>query len=367
MNFSFLLSSFLLKIPLIIVCSLLSISIPSYSEASEQHLFNKPVVGLDVAQIILLKATNHNASGQQTHVDHIRDIFSKRMGELGYATKTDANLKFDVTVALNCKEQVTQTRPTDHSKKLSRLEYVGHGPPCSFQYQFRGEPIPWQRIDRLIYAEAVKVTKTLDFPSQGLSPSSRIEAFLKEYDFPLLLAAEWTHIDRLIKIFHASETTHLRQQFIISLLGEIHATQAFSFLVNTLKEHHLTAESARALGHFGEQARTHLLELLQTSHRSEVQAAAAYGLGLVGALTGNTSSTPHLLKILTTPGVDLRIQTEVVWALGKAPDFSAFQTLSKLEERIWQMPSQDPELLKLHKAVDWSIREVRQGGHTDDY
>ncbi len=41
--------------------------------------------------------------------------------------------------------------------------------------------------------------------------------------------------------------------------------------------------------------------------------------------------------------------------------------LAELERTIWMIPSNDPEVQKLRQAVDWSIREVRQGGHTDDY
>ncbi len=63
----------------------------------------------------------------------------------------------------------------------------------------------------------------------------------------------------------------------------------------------------------------------------------------------------------------MRIQTETVRALGKVPNFSSFPTLSKLEQHIWQSSSKNPALTKLRQAVDWSIREVRQGGHTDDY
>ena len=67
------------------------------------------------------------------------------------------------------------------------------------------------------------------------------------------------------------------------------------------------------------------------------------------------------------PYTDITVQTEIVWALGKSPDFSAYQPLAVLEQQIWQQSSDEPELQKLRKAVDWSIREVRQGGHTDDY
>ena len=67
------------------------------------------------------------------------------------------------------------------------------------------------------------------------------------------------------------------------------------------------------------------------------------------------------------PPTDWQVKTEMVWALGKSPDSSAFPALVKLEQEIWAMPSKDSQLQQLREAVDWSIREVRQGGHTDDH
>ncbi len=129
----------------------------------------------------------------------------------------------------------------------------------------------------------------------------------------------------------------------------------------------LTVAAARALGHLGEQARPHLLKLLQTSSKPEVQTAAVFGLGHIGALTGDTRSTALLLKLLMSPKTDITVQTEIVWALGKAPDFAAYEPLAALEQQVWRHPSNDPHLKKLREAVDWSIPEVRQGGHTNEY
>jgi len=65
--------------------------------------------------------------------------------------------------------------------------------------------------------------------------------------------------------------------------------------------------------------------------------------------------------------VDIRVRTQLAWALGKAPDMRAFPTLLQLEEYIWNDHSQDPYLQEFREAVDWSIREVKQGGHGDDF
>ena len=71
--------------------------------------------------------------------------------------------------------------------------------------------------------------------------------------------------------------------------------------------------------------------------------------------------------MIKNPAVDIRVKTELVWALGKSPDFRAFSVLRELEQTIWTIQSNDPELEKLRMAVDWSIREIKQGGHGDNY
>ena len=347
---------------------LLGFPVPSFSQSNDMRQIREPLLGLSSAQTILLKATNKQTSGHMADSTFIQKIFSTRMEELGYTVLTDSLKKHDVVVELNCENQTPKDNRTLRSVGKNQMNpFTQEGPPCKLRYFYEGRPIPWQRINRIVYAEGVKVAKALPINHPAYSTTSQTIDYLEQYDFPLLLSAEWGHIDRLIRIFHSPETTHIRQRFIISLLGEIHATPAFSFLVKTLQKEHLITTTARALGHFGEQARPYLMDLLKTSSKPEVLAAAAYSLGNVGALTGDTRSTPLLLKILTTPGVDIDVRTEIVWALGKAPDFSAFQTLEDLERDVWQTTKNDPGLQKLRQAVDWSIREVRQGGHTDDY
>ena len=65
--------------------------------------------------------------------------------------------------------------------------------------------------------------------------------------------------------------------------------------------------------------------------------------------------------------IDIRVRTQLAWALGKAPDMSSLPTLLQLEQEIWTNHSRDPHLQEFREAVDWSIREVKQGGHGDDF
>ena len=86
-----------------------------------------------------------------------------------------------------------------------------------------------------------------------------------------------------------------------------------------------------------------------------------------GAATRDTSLIPLYLELLTKQGLDIQVKTKIVWAIGKSPDFRTHSGLESLEREIWSIRSDEPELKKLREAVDWSIREVRQGGHTGDY
>ena len=233
-------------------------------------------------------------------------------------------------------------------------------------YQYLGEPIHWKKIDRIIFGEGIAAAKQLP-NTQTLDPTNHIVLFLQYYDFPVLLAAEWGQINRLIQVLHDPRSSLLRQHRVILLLGEIRDSQGFSPLVEALQTETLAAEAAQALGFFGLHARPYLLHLLRTAECPIIQAAAAKGLGRIAALTGDSSPTPLFLDIIQNPEVDIRVKTELVWALGKSPDFRAFPVLTELEQTIWTVHSEDPELEKLRLAVDWSIREVKQGGHGDDY
>ena len=67
------------------------------------------------------------------------------------------------------------------------------------------------------------------------------------------------------------------------------------------------------------------------SCRTELQAAAAKGLGDLGNTHNDATVVPPLLEMLDAPGVDIRVQTEVAWALGRVPDRRSVQPLFDLD------------------------------------
>ena len=253
----------------------------------------------------------------------------------------------------------TFTRP---SSKAPRL-----GPPCQIAYSYQQEVIPWKNVDRLIYSESVSTMKKIAQISPPLKPQECVEQFFSLYDFPVLLAAEWGHVDRLLHVLNRPDTPVSRQRLILTLLGETRVVSGYPVLVEKLKDGHLAKEAAEALGFFGLRAQSHLLPIVQDRSDPQLQAAAAKGLGRIAAATGNSQQTPLYLKMVADSNIDIRVRTQLAWALGKAPDMSALPTLMQLERQIWTNHSRDPHLQEFREAVDWSIREVKQGGHGDDY
>ena len=98
-------------------------------------------------------------------------------------------------------------------------------------YRYQEEVIPWKKVDRLIYSESAAVMR-----QQAVGPRTRttqecVKEFLYSYDFPILLAAEWGHIERLLKILDNPNTSLARQRLILIILGETHMDKGYSVLV----------------------------------------------------------------------------------------------------------------------------------------
>ncbi|NKB81702.1 MAG: hypothetical protein GKS05_07430 [Nitrospirales bacterium] len=259
----------------------------------------------------------------------------------------------DVAVRITCEEPATENDV--------------ESPPCLVTYTVEGQAMTWHAIDRIVFSDGVTATRQGLSKPLGPGPLAQSVRFLYCYDFPLLLTAEWGQVQRLLRLLDHPDTEPSRQVKILSLFGEIHAEAAFPRIITALENPNLIQAALYALGQYGHQSRPFLLDILQSSMQPQLQAAAIHSLGQIGATTGDTSLTPLFLNILTRPETNLAVKTEIVWALGKAPDFRAFPGLAELEQTVWKMTSQDPHIQKLREAIDWSIREVRQGGHTDDY
>ena len=294
----------------------------------------------------------------------------ERMEALGYAVSDTGNHdNQDLVLIVRCEStpDVLLALSSIPNHNGSGLGAAGIPPPCSMTYRFQGELIPWKKVDRLIYVEGVSAMRRLGDGGNHTDSEGLIGHFLDHYDFPVLLAAEWGHVHRLVQVLNDSGVAPSRKTLVIRLLGEIQHPEGFPVLLDQLHDPVLARAAAQALGCFALDGRPHLLKVLQTRKDPLLQTAAAIGLGKIAAMTGDSQPTQLFLDMISDPTVDLRVKTALVWALGKAPDFRAYPTLVELERTIWLDRSTDPQLQHLREAVNWSIREVKQGGHGDDF
>jgi HEAT repeat protein len=144
---------------------------------------------------------------------------------------------------------------------------------------------------------------------------------------------------------------------IIALLGEMLSDDALPRLKEALKDKDLSKQAAVAIGNIGRDGIPVLVEILKTSTQPDLQAAAAKGLGQVGGLHGDASIVLPLLEMLDAPGIDMSVQTEIAWALGKMPDKRSIEPLYALDRKLQAIRSEDPKLKKLKEAVFWAIKQ----------
>lgn len=293
----------------------------------------------------------------------IMGVVTKRLSELGYTVTTDASKPHDVVFRVKCEQRkvwegtTTAGGDADLPDSPSR---VWKGPACQLNYFLGGTKVKWQKEVRTDFEDAVSAAQTANAADPGAYTMEKLKERLNEYDFPLLLAAEWGQVDRLLKILDEKGTNEIRKLKIISLLGEMLADKALPRLREALKDKELAKQAAVSLGNIGKEAIPILIDMLKNSKDPELQAAAAKGLGQVGGLHGDPRIIPPLLEMLDAPGIDIRVQTEIAWALGKLPDKRSVEPLFALDRKLQKIRNDppDPLIKKLKEAVFWSIKQV---------
>ena len=284
---------------------------------------------------------------------------SNRLQEVGYTTVSKASEPHDVVLRVKCEQRKTWEGTAavggdaDLPDSPSR---VWKGPACQLNYLLDGTKIKWQKEVRTEFQDAAEAAQKADAGDPGAFAMTKLSERLQQYDFPLILASEWGQADRLLHMMDSSGTDQIRKLKIISLLGEMQADEAFPKLKEALKDANLAKQAAEALGRTGKESIPILVDMMKNSNDPELQASAAKGLGQVGGLHGDASIIPPLLDMMFKPDLDIRVRTEVVWALGKVPDKRAIEPLHKLDREVQAVRSEDPAFKKLKEAAFWSLK-----------
>ena len=193
------------------------------------------------------------------------------------------------------------------------------------------------------FADAVQAAAAAKAGDPGEYAMAKLKERLEEYDFPVLITAEWGQEKRLLKLLDDPATKQPRKVRIISQFGEIFATEAVPRLLIALKDPDIAVAKAAAiaLGNIGQkESVAALIDALKTGP-PELQAAAAKGLGLLGALHGDFAIIPPLLEALKSR--DIAVKTEAAWALGKLPDRRAYEPLDAIARTLAHVRGPDAD------------------------
>lgn len=333
---------------------------PPHAWAYRDYLTAEQKRLLDKIQTVRIEAIALTDKGP-VDAAPISEVAARRIGELGYNIVHEAGKPHDAVFKVKCEQRKTWEGTTaaggdaDLPDAPSRL---WKGPACQLTYLLGDMKIKWQKEVRTDFDDAVAAAQAANAGDPGLYAMTKLREKLEQYEFPLLLAEEWGQPERLLKLLDAPGTSQARKIKIISLLGEMQADEALPRLKQALQDRNLSKDAAVALGGLGREGIPLLVDVLKTSKQPELQAAAAKGLGRLGGLHGDNSVVEPLLSMLDAPGIDIKVQTEIVWALGKIIDKRSLEPLRKLFKKVLMI--RDPEnkdLQALKEALNWSIKQ----------
>jgi HEAT repeat protein len=237
---------------------------------------------------------------------------------------------------------------------------VWKGPACQLSYLLDGKKTGWRKEVRTDFADALQAAAAAKAEDPGTFALAKLRERLEQYDFPVLVMAEWGQDDRLLKLLADPATAQPRRVQIISVLGYIFSDKAVPRLLVELKGPDLeTAKAAAvALGNIGQKDSIPALIEAMKNGKPELQAAAAKGLGVLGTLHSEFSVIPPLLDALSID--DVTVKTEVVLALGKLPDRRSYEPLFALYTSLQKVHNidVDPKQKKLKDAVNYTLKQI---------
>jgi hypothetical protein len=303
----------------------------------------------------------------------IEEIVRQRLEELGYTVVTNRDDSFDVMVTVKCEEQkkwVGTTRAGGDADHINAPARLWKGPACLFSYLLDGRDLGWYKEVRTTFEDAGEAAKIANATQSGPYAIQQLAERIREFDFPVMIAAEWGHDTRLFELLKNPNTSNKRKLKILSLLPQVQSHDALPFLKEMIQDKELAEEAIVALSSTGSDAIPLLTEIFHTQTDSAIRAAAAKGLGEIGSHTGDPAITPPLLAYLTenlkhlktSTDIDFPVLTQVVWGLGKLRNEKSIKPINELQAKVWLIFDTSKEMADLREATSWTYKQIDLDG-----
>ena len=305
--------------------------------------------------------------------DAIQAVIRQRLEPLGYTIVSSREVPADVMLMVKCEERKKWSGTTraggdaDHVDAPARL---WKGPACLFSYILDGRDLGWYREARTPFEDPGAAAKEAHAEKSGPFAMTQLAERLQEFDFPVMIAAEWGHDARLLSLLKDPQTSNKRKLKILSLLPQVGSTDAIPYLKEMMNDTDLAEEAIVALSASGSEAVPLLTDIFQSNPDSAIRAAAAKGLGEIGSHTGDPTITPPLLDYLkeslkimkASSDINFPILTEVVWSLGKLRNEQTIPPIRELEKKVWLIYDTSKEMTELRDATNWTVKQVDMDG-----
>ena len=345
----------------------------SWSEARRTHLTPEQQSQLAKANTILLNVLALTEKGP-TDNSPLLETITTRLQDLNYTVITDSAQPHDIEFKVKCEERKTWTGTSATGGDVDLADApdrLWKGPACLLTYRLHHRDLDWKMEIRTSFPDAVQAAQKAKVDNSGHYAMSQLNQRLAEYDFPILLSAEWGQIDRLLLLLDRPTTPKLRKVKILSVLSDLHAEEALPKLQQLLESTDLQQETINALAGAGIDSIPLLINFFETSTQSPIRAAAAKALGKLAAKTGDPRTIPPLVhyvssilpQLKTSEDIDFPLLTAVVWAIGKQLWGPSLKPIGQLQEKVWLIFDTSKEMADLREATSWTYKQLDLDGH----
>ncbi len=342
-------------------------------EGRRVHLTTEQKVQLANAQTILVRVIALTERGTYETTEFTQTI-ADRLTDFGYTVETDPKKPHDVEFKVKCEERKTWTGTSATGGDVDLFDApdrLWKGPACLLTYHLEHRDLQWAKEIRTPFSDAQKAAQEKNIDNAGAYAMEQLNQRLTEYDFPVLLSAEWGQVDRLLERLEHPNTPKLRKAKILSVLSELHAQEALPKLTKLLEATDLQEETINALTGAGGDSIPLLIDFFQTSKDSRIRAEAAKALGNVAAKTGDPRTIPPLVQYVeqvlptlkTSADIDFPVLTEAVWAIGKLLWGPSLKPIGILQEKIWLIFDNSKPMADLREATSWTYKQLDLDGH----